>query len=172
MAKGSILNRSELARFCGVAPTTVDAWLAAGCPHSRNGKNLVLNSAEVVSWLRKRAAEEGTGEDNLDLAKERARLAREQADKAAIGNARLRGELLPADDVVTGWEGAIIRCRELLMTIPAALTDEIMGLAMAGDGPGIRALLDDRICSALHELANTEIESDDEDTDSAPGDEG
>lgn len=172
MAKGSVLNRSELARFCGVAPTTVDAWVASGCPHSREGKSVLFNSAEVIAWLRKRAAEEGVDDDRPDLTKERARLAREQADKVAIGNAKLRGELLPAEDVVTGWESAIIRARELLLTIPAGMADEVMGLAAVGDRQGVHDLLDDRIRGALAELSNTEIESDDDDPDSDADDEG
>lgn len=172
MAKGSVLRRAELARFCGVAFTTIDAWVAAGCPHTRDSRGLLFNSAEVIAWLRQRAAEEGSSEDNLDLSKERARLAKEQADKVAIGNAKLRGELLSAEDVVTGWESAIIRARELLLTIPAGMADEVMGLAAVGDRQGVHDLLDDRIRGALAELSNTEIESDDDDPDSDADDEG
>src|SRR3954451_13323683 len=41
-----------------------------------------------------------------DLDRDRARLAREQADGHELRNAQLRGELLPAAEVVAGWQAA------------------------------------------------------------------
>ena len=44
--------------------------------------------------------------DGMPVA-ERARLAREQADGQAMKNAVARGELLPAEAVVAGWQAAV-----------------------------------------------------------------
>src|SRR3954464_630052 len=48
-----------------------------------------------------------------DLDRERTRLAKEQADGHELKNAQLRGDLLPADEVVAGWAAAIGRARSL-----------------------------------------------------------
>ena len=97
-----------------------------------------------------------------DLNLEKTRLTRAQADKAEHDLAIRRGEYLPADDAVAGWENAIIRCRELLLAIPSAHGDELAALAQSGDRRGFHDLLDDRIRGALAELANTQVEADDD----------
>jgi len=45
---------------------------------------------------------------DTDLAAEKVRLAREQADKIAFANARARGELLDRREVATAWRGVVV----------------------------------------------------------------
>jgi hypothetical protein len=62
------------------------------------------------AWLMKTALAalgQPTRTAQSDLDRERARLAKEQADGHELKNAQLRGELLPADEVVAGWQNAI-----------------------------------------------------------------
>ncbi|WP_035484883.1 hypothetical protein [Geminicoccus roseus] len=96
-----------------------------------------------------------------DLNAERTRLTKAQADKAELELALRRGELLPAEDVVAGWEAAIVRFRSLMMAMPTSLADELSGLNVEAT----RIILSDRIREALEELANTEVASDEDDLD-------
>jgi terminase small subunit / prophage DNA-packing protein len=97
-------------------------------------------------------------QSELDV--ERARLAREQADGHALKNAALRGELLPADEVVAGWQASIGRARALLLGIPPASSATIVLLARQGGDAAaaeraVREHLIRSIDSALAELSDT-----------------
>lgn len=82
---------------------TGDEWLLAYCDH-----------------LREVAAGRG-GSNAMELAAERARLAREQADKLAMQNAVTRGELAPAHLLEQVLARAGARAGRLLETIPGLL---------------------------------------------------
>lgn len=81
----------------------VGQWLVAYCEH-----------------LREMAAGRG-GEGGAELVVERARLAREQADKIAMQNAERRGELAPAHVLEAVLAKAGSRAGRLLETIPGTL---------------------------------------------------
>lgn len=103
----------------------------------------------------------------LNLEKERARLAKAQADERELKNAQLRGELIPAAEVVAGWQAAIGRARSLLLGLPPAAAEELC--VLAADGPGkVRERLADMIAEALTELANTSLD----DLDDEAGEDG
>jgi phage terminase Nu1 subunit (DNA packaging protein) len=70
--------------------------------------------------LREMAAGRG-GEGGLELARERARLAREQADKIAMQNAVTRGELAPAHVLEEVLARAGARAGRVLETIPGEI---------------------------------------------------
>lgn len=93
----------------------------------------------------------------MDASAEKARLLKEQADHAALKNAQLRAELLPAAEVVEGWQAAIGRARALLLGIPTACADELAVRAASGPG-AVRDYLRDRIDAALSELTNTALD--------------
>lgn len=90
-----------------------DEWLLAYCDH-----------------LREVAAGRG-GEAGKDLTAERARLAREQADRLAMQNAVTRGELAPAHlmEQVLSKVGA--RAGRILETIPGTLRRRLPQLTAA-----------------------------------------
>lgn len=99
---------------------SADEWLLAYCDH-----------------LREVAAGRG-GEATFELAAERARLAKEQADKVAMQNALTRGELAPAHLIEEVLARAGARAGRLLETIPGLLrrrlpsltTDDIAAVAL------------------------------------------
>ena len=114
----------------------------------------------MFEWIGKRPE---TGEDEApDIGAERARLAKEQADAQALKNAAMRSELLPADEVVAGWQDAIGRCRALLLGIPPASSATLVLLARGGEAEcaerAIRAHLTRVIDHALNELADTSLD--------------
>ncbi|MEW6520772.1 MAG: terminase small subunit [Thermodesulfobacteriota bacterium] len=47
------VNRKELAKLFGVAPTTVDAWVSRGCPvilKDGKGRPSQYDTADVFKW--------------------------------------------------------------------------------------------------------------------------
>ena len=98
-----------------------------------------------------------TSKNVVDLNQERAKLAREQRVGHELKNATSRGELLPAAEVVEGWQAAIARTRSLLLGLPAAAAEELALLSAGGPGP-VRERLTDLMSAALSELANTAVE--------------
>jgi hypothetical protein len=100
-------------------------------------------------------------DDELNLDRERALLAREQRQGHSIKNALARGEVIPAGDVLEGWQSAIARSRSLLLGLPSSAAEEIVLLAPAGPA-AVRERLADLVHAALEELANTSVEDDSE----------
>ncbi len=99
----------------------------------------------------------GGNDEQPDLNVERALLAREQREGHALRNAVARGELIPASDVVEGWQSAIARARSLLLGLPASASEEIVLLAAQGPA-AVRERLAELIHAALTELADTAVE--------------
>lgn len=85
----------------------------------------------------------------LDLNAERARLAKEQADKTAMENAEKRGVLGNMQKLSEHWarEGANVRTR--LLSIPTTAAPQIVGLEIAA----AKDLLENLINDALTELS-------------------
>lgn len=100
MAKAGIIVSNECA----------GAWLRGYCSH-----------------IREQAAGRAASGD-LDLASERARLAKEQADKVAMQNAERRGELAPvsAMEMVLATVGA--KVGRILDTIPGQVRRRVPGI--------------------------------------------
>ncbi|MFC6351246.1 terminase small subunit [Stenotrophomonas sp. CW117] len=95
-----------------------DVLQAVGLDH----KQVPLSVIRIayIRKLREEAAGRG-GEGSLELASERARLAKEQADKIAMQNAVTRGELAPAYVLEEVLSRAGARAARLLETIPGTL---------------------------------------------------
>lgn len=155
--RGEIVNRARCAAILGIAKTTLDEWARRGCPVQRasmgKGYEAQYDTAAVIAWRMAGAIAEADPDD-IDAAKEKARLYKEQADRAMLLNAQLRCQLLPAVEVEAAWSSAIGRARSLLLGMPAAAADEIVLLAPKGPG-AVRDFLADRIHEALTELATT-----------------
>jgi hypothetical protein len=102
---------------------------------------------------------------------QKVRLVRAEADKVALQVARLRGELLPADEVVSGWQAAIGRARALLLGIPPAAAARLVMIVHEHGGDAaaaeraIRRHLTWAIDAALAELANTRVDQFDDEPD-------
>lgn len=78
---GQDLNRTQAARFFGIAMPTIDQWRDKGCPHRKQGAAVIFNSKDVVAWLQDRArAEAGKGKSDDGETIESLRLRRERAE--------------------------------------------------------------------------------------------
>ena len=76
---------------------------------------------EYIAYLRHKAHQGGAA----TLQEERARLAKEQADKLEMENAAKRGELLHSDDVLKSWGGLITNARQALLSMSRRLSPVI-----------------------------------------------
>lgn len=93
------------------------------------------------------ATKRATTSDAAALASEKARLVREQADRAARINAREAGELIPADLVEREWTGILAMVRSAMLAVPARVAQAHPG------NPAIIATLEAEIRAALDETA-------------------
>ena len=128
---------------------TGDEWLLAYCDH-----------------LREVAAGRG-GENALELAAERARLAREQADKIAMQNAVTRGELAPAHLLEEVLARAGARAGRLLETIPGLLRRRLPQLSVDDVAAVARIVSKARNIAATMRLADVDTDADDDTADMA-----
>jgi phage terminase Nu1 subunit (DNA packaging protein) len=163
MALGEVVNRAHLAAVFGVARTTVDAWVAAGCPvvkrPAKRGDAYQFAAPAVHAWPVERAVhaaaggEAGAG-DTAALTAERARLARLQGDAQEMKNAEQRGELLPRDEVTAAVVAAFTRVRARLLALPTRAAPLV---ASKRSLPEIKALLTELVYEALRELSETRV---------------
>lgn len=123
---------------------SADEWLLAYCDH-----------------LREVAAGRG-GSNALELAAERARLAREQADKIAMQNAVTRGELAPAHLLEEVLARAGARAGRLLETIPGLLRRRLPQLAADDIAAVAVVVAKARNIAADMRLSDLDRESDDD----------
>ena len=101
---------------------------------------------QYIFHMRKMAAGRGA-ESGLDLASERARLAREQTQAAALKNAATRGEYISIEEVGRQLEEEYGVIRQRLLTIPS-IAESLVGL----DRAAIEAALRSAVTDALNEL--------------------
>lgn len=115
----------------------------------------------IVSWLGKRAAGH-VSESGLDLVQERAQLAHENRETAALKNAETRGELLRVDEVRRAVFTAARSVRNSFQTVADRLSVPLAGVT---DHYEIHATIEAEINQILDDMAEewkdiTEIEDD------------
>lgn len=120
---GEPITARELAALLGVSARTIRELAQEGVV-VKTGKGRYALAASVRAYCeRQRAAAAGRGGESgvATLTAERARLAREQADAAAIKNAALRGDLLPAADVAASWRAILTGVRARMLAVPSRI---------------------------------------------------
>jgi phage terminase Nu1 subunit (DNA packaging protein) len=183
------VSKSGFAKILGVSRAMVGKYCKAGLPQRSDGmldleraRGWVAGNVDRDAYLARR--NQAPKHDSAQRAKsaraplpdpplprsltdERARLAAAMADKAELNVARLRGELLPASEVVLAWSSAIGRARSLLLGVPiAAANVAVMIVRREPDdvraAAAVRKHLADEIHAALEELANTDLDNNDD----------
>ena len=95
--------------------------------------------------------------DGLELNAERARLAHHQANKAALDEQEVRGELVRAEDVTRSVSDAFRRVRARLLSLPTKLTPIILG---STDAVEVKNAIEAGVLEALAELTRETVEDD------------
>jgi len=98
--------------------------------------------------------------DALELTEERARLAKEQADKTALDNAQRRGELLEVGVVEAEVTSAFARVRSRLLAIPSKTAPLVSQVETPAEA---EAIIRSAVIEALRELSETDVTSPAED---------
>jgi terminase small subunit / prophage DNA-packing protein len=119
----------------------------------RGGADLDECRRAYIEHIRAQAAGRlGTGDGDLDLTEERARKAKEEADRLEMMNAQMRGELLARGDVDAAVGAAFARVRAKMLSVPTKVAAE----AMLVDTPAeAEALIREAVAEALGELSAT-----------------
>lgn len=141
----SLESVSRLADLTGRAKETVSkAVKAAGLTPIVRGKAHLYESREVIPLLF-----DALDAEQLDLTKERARLAHHQANRTQLEEDALRGRLVPIEDVERNWSEMIAAARAKLLALP----QRIAQIAIAGTTiRDIEQSCRDEIYGALSEL--------------------
>jgi terminase small subunit / prophage DNA-packing protein len=117
----TLLTRRQLADLHGVVPGRITKWERDGLPvaeRGTKGRPSQFDPQAVQQWLDARESTAQTP-DHLDLAQERARLARLQADRVALDIAVKEGQLVPASEVEAAWASLVLSARERLLALPS-----------------------------------------------------
>lgn len=121
-------------------------------PKDANGHYIARDFGQ---WLRRRnlsglsISPDGIA---LDLDAERARLAKEQADKTAMENAVRRADLVSSELVADWWSHVITNAKTRLLGIPTLAAPLVLG---AKNLAAVRDKLEELISESLNELSRT-----------------
>ena len=116
-------------------------------PQSKGGRDLAADRIAYIRHLRDSASNSGS---SLDLSIERARQAKETADKLALENAVSRGELVELAEIQSEWKREVISAKNLLLGIPTRVAPLI---AVEGNPAVCRDIVKRVINEALDELS-------------------
>ena len=146
-----LVSNAAIGKLVGLTERTIAGKKGQGGLPVRDGKidlrALVLLGMEVAATHR-------GADDALELSAERARLAKEQADRLEMQNAQTRGDLLLRSDVDAAVGAAFARVRAKLLSVPTKVAAE----AMIVDTPAeSEAIIREAIYEALTELAETKV---------------
>lgn len=144
-----LVSISEVAELTGRTFRTVKRRIeeAGVVPAKRTKKSDLYDSRAVLALLFTAASEGG---EELDLNAERARLAKEQADKTALENAARRGQMVDALVVVNEWTDQIAAARSRLLATPTKLAPQLVGIQ---DANVIAVAIRTEMYAALAELS-------------------
>jgi len=154
-------NKRQLSEVVGVSTQAITQWQkhpnfpirAAG----KRGAGNVYETADVIRWMCRREVEKlttGSQGERLDLEAERARLAKEQADKTELGNKVLRGELVPVTEPAALLEKVIVAFRSRVLSIPTKAAPHVHGCKTLSE---TRDELENALYDALNELAQLDV---------------
>ena len=149
--KEFLVNRQLCAEFHGITPKTIIEWAKDGLPvHTiRKGKNGNIYCLRCVSeWRTEYLLDSGT----IDLTAERARLAKEQADKLQRERLKEEGKLLETDAVLEWVKRGDQKVRSKVLSIPSRCAPLLIGQTKVA---AVESILKDTVYEALRELADT-----------------
>lgn len=151
-----LVNRNGIAQVLGVSTPTVTKYVEQGLPvHQRGSRGVAweFDAGNCVAWMLERREKQilrrlgfDDGED-LTLEAARTRLAMAQTESAELKNAVMRGDVVPARDVLEHWADQIVRVRTHLRSIPSQLKGSVPHLT--AEEVVIARRLIDRACSEL-----------------------
>jgi len=154
-------TQSELAGLVGISQQAVAKFLA-GAKVPRSGRGQIDAKAFLHAYcahLREQAAgraplleDEGDDGETFDLVKQRARLAKAQADRVEMDNALRRTQMVLAAAVTVGWQTIFVHVRAKMLSLPTKMAAMLAGLTTPAE---ILEKLTEAVHEALEELSRT-----------------
>lgn len=145
---------NALATEFGIDRRTVTRRLDGIPPARQLSGAPVWDLADVAVALMGGAAALGGDAEALDLNVERARKAKEEADRLEMMNAQMRGDLLARGDVDAAVAGAFARVRARIIGIPAKVAPVV---AIMDNPAEVQGVLREAVYDALRELSETAV---------------
>ncbi len=142
----NVWTLNGLAAETGLDRRTLAKRLVGVTPADEKGDVKLYRLADVLPALGLGAT---PNKAQLDLTAERARLAKEQADKTAIQNEERRGEIIPVADVIERWTRIAETVKRRLLGLPSKVAPR---LAMKPVSEVFR-VLDEQVRETLIELS-------------------
>lgn len=90
-------------------------------------------------------------DDEYDLSKERARLAHHQANKTELESKVLKGDLIPANEVLARWEKMVSGFRAKILAMPTKTSHLLVNVK---DYDEVESILKSHLYEALKELSH------------------
>lgn len=150
-------TQAEFGTHVGVSQKTVSDLVARGILRTNARGKLDVDECRLAYCAHLRSVAGGGSGDievDLDLTKERARKAKEEADKLEMQNAQMRGELLARDDVNAAVVGAFARVRARMIGVPSKVAPLVVSMESPAEA---EAAIRGAVYEALKELADTSI---------------
>ena len=166
------VSTRELAEVFEVNFSTIANWYKEGMPRegvkTGRGGGAIYSTKRCIDWFtlreKKRYSlgdEEGT---IYDVNVEKGRLTHHQANKEAMIEAQLRGELIAAGEVEKEWSAAVLAARAKMLSLPSKLAKVAINAESVKE---IERLAYDLLEEALNELDIHESEIDSQEGDEA-----
>lgn len=154
---GTLVNKTQLAEILGKSQKTLTAWQAHDMPVKLSGKRGTSNqydTEDVISWLIRREIEKLTITDDgrvYDLDSERSRLTHHQANKTELEELVLKGDLIPADEVLNQWEKMVSSFRAKMLSMPTKTSHLLINVSEFDE---VENILKTHVYEALKELSD------------------
>ena len=144
----NVVSAATLADWIGLTANRVHALARAGTIPRREDGRFDLRAAVRAYCEFTRSNARGRTVAEPDLKDAKLKLAREQADKLAIANARARGDLVEASRVATEWASILTDVRAGVLAIPQRVAGRL------GLDRSATAKLDEEVRAVLDGIAN------------------
>ena len=138
-----LLPRRLIAVAFGVSADSVGRWAVQ--PREKRGREALYYLPDVIAYRQSRNIPA-----QLELSRERARLAKEQADKTARENELGRAAVIPVEQAAELWERICTNIRTRILALPSILAPRVVGLSAAK----VQKVADELCREALTELSD------------------
>ena len=149
-------TQRELAEHLDLSTKRISELIRDGILPSKMGRsplNLDVCRIAYISYLRKLGGynkRSGGG----DIAEEKTRLTKAQADKAELEVSELEGQLIPAQLVQDPWTALVANARAKLLALPSKIAHQVIALDKYAEA---ELLIKENVHDALSELAEDGI---------------
>ena len=149
-------SQRELAEHLDLSTKRISELIRDGILPSKMGRspiNIDVCRIAYISYLRKLGGynkKSGGG----DIAEEKTRLTKAQADKAELEVSELEGQLIPAQLVQDTWTDMVANVRSKLLGLPSRIAHQVIAMETY---PEAEQLIKENVHDALSELAENGI---------------